>query len=244
MSSSPQFLVSVRNANECEAAVFGGADIIDVKEPANGPLGMADGRTLQAIRDRLTTLDTAAPFSIALGEISDWFEGPALRRGADLLAEEICHLNSEYLKLGLTGRAAWREDWAKVRELPFGRVTWVAVAYADFSRCDAPSPEEVLAEGRKTGCGVLLIDTFRKDGSSLLDWMERDRMKRIQIETSAAGMKLALAGKVTTESLPDILEICPDIVAVRGAVCEQGRRERSVDQCLVAGFRRELQAIR
>ena len=39
LGRGPQLLVSVRNATEAAAAVLGGADILDVKEPANGPLG-------------------------------------------------------------------------------------------------------------------------------------------------------------------------------------------------------------
>ena len=57
MPITPQFLVSIRNANECEAAHFGGADIIDVKEPNNGPLGMADLDALRQIRDRLHSIN-------------------------------------------------------------------------------------------------------------------------------------------------------------------------------------------
>ena len=36
-----RLLVSVRSAAEAEEALAGGAALIDVKEPANGPLGKA-----------------------------------------------------------------------------------------------------------------------------------------------------------------------------------------------------------
>ena len=41
MSTTPGLLVSVRAADEVAAALDGGADIIDVKEPAKGPLAPA-----------------------------------------------------------------------------------------------------------------------------------------------------------------------------------------------------------
>lgn len=240
MSTAPQFLVSVRNANECESAYFGGADIIDVKEPNNGSLGMADLDVLREIRGRLKSLDPEARLSIALGELSDWFDSDGLLPSAKTRAEQISALGPQYVKLGLTGRAEWRKDWAAVRALPFGPTTWVAVAYADSERASSPRPEEVLAEGLQIGCGVLLIDTFRKDGTSLLDWLDHDRLQALSAKTHDAGMKLALAGKITAQSLPVIGRFTPDIVAVRGAVCDQGVRERGVDQCLVADFRRQL----
>ena len=41
-SAAVRLLVSVRNASEARAAINGGADVIDIKEPDHGPLGMAD----------------------------------------------------------------------------------------------------------------------------------------------------------------------------------------------------------
>ena len=43
-----RLLVSVRNAEEAESALQGGADILDAKEPANGALGKVDATTLAA----------------------------------------------------------------------------------------------------------------------------------------------------------------------------------------------------
>src|SRR5947209_8028398 len=39
---APGLLVSVRSAAEARAALDGGAALIDIKEPARGPLGRAD----------------------------------------------------------------------------------------------------------------------------------------------------------------------------------------------------------
>ena len=39
-------LVSVRSAEEAITAVKAGADLIDVKEPARGPLGMAEAEVV------------------------------------------------------------------------------------------------------------------------------------------------------------------------------------------------------
>ena len=45
-----RLLVSVRNGQEAEAALAGGAHVIDVKEPARGSLGRADETTLRSWR--------------------------------------------------------------------------------------------------------------------------------------------------------------------------------------------------
>ncbi len=46
--SASSLLVSVRNEVEAEMAIGGGADLIDVKEPANGSLGMASVETKES----------------------------------------------------------------------------------------------------------------------------------------------------------------------------------------------------
>ena len=47
-----RLLVSVRSVEEAEAALAGGADLIDVKEPTRGSLGRADDAVIAAILRR------------------------------------------------------------------------------------------------------------------------------------------------------------------------------------------------
>lgn len=240
MSVPCSLLVSVRNADELEAAYFGGADIIDVKEPDQGALGMASIDALRSIRDRCLQLEISNPISFALGELSDWFHHGELHSDADSRAVAIGSLRPHFLKLGLTGSTDWQSDWARVRALPFGSVNWVAVAYADFQNADSPAPQKVLEEACAAGCRVMLIDTFQKDGRGLLDWMTERQLSQIRIASQQAGIQLALAGSLSLQTLPVILKAGPEIVAVRGAVCDRGDRRKGVDQCLVAGFRSQM----
>ena len=59
--------VSVRSAAEAEAALAGGAAVIDVKEPDRGVLGRADGAVIAAVAGAAAE---RAPVSAALGEAS------------------------------------------------------------------------------------------------------------------------------------------------------------------------------
>src|SRR5690242_18461623 len=61
-----KLLVSVRSAAEAQAALTGGASLIDVKEPARGSLGRADAATLT---DVLRMVAGRRPVSAALGEL-------------------------------------------------------------------------------------------------------------------------------------------------------------------------------
>src|SRR5262245_13850027 len=63
-----RLLVSVRSAAEAHAALAGGADLIDVKEPSRGPLGRADDSVISAV---LVAVHGRRPVSAAMGELAD-----------------------------------------------------------------------------------------------------------------------------------------------------------------------------
>ncbi len=270
-SGIPRLLVSVRNAKEALMAVRGGADIIDVKEPSKGSLGRASLENLLAIADVLRQQQQHSdrvrtepvPLSVALGEVQEWSESSSLF-GSDLPVgstsfsneanDEICPaisgLQPSYMKLGLSqvaaagrqGMGRWRNSWIDVRCRFSGDHEWVAVAYADHQRADAPTPDDVLEAALETNCSVLLIDTFVKDGTNLLDWLPVEEITSLRKATAAQGLQLALAGRVTLMDLPLLLPLQPDIIAVRGAVCELGERTAEVSELLVAEFMERLAA--
>ncbi len=263
-SGIPRLLVSVRNAEEAWSAIRGGADIVDVKEPAHGSLGRASLESLTAVAKCLTDAMSDAtragaepvPLSIALGEVEEWSSSSqcfghdasdhslATSSGLpDSLCEAISQLRPRYLKLGLSNDVEatvfpgrWRNSWIDARCRFEGEHEWVAVAYADHDRANAPAPDEVLDAALETNCSVLLIDTFVKDGTSLLDWLSVEQLAALRKKSYAHGLQLALAGKVTLLELPSLLPLQPDIIAVRGAVCESGVRTATVCEELVAKF--------
>ena len=270
-SGIPRLLVSVRNAEEALMAVRGGADIIDVKEPSNGSLGRASVENLLAIADVLKLQQQhadrvrieAVPLSVALGEVQEWSESSSLfgsnfagestmlsSESYDAICRSISELQPTYMKLGLSqvaaagwkGIGSWRNSWIDVRCRFSGDHEWVAVAYADHQRAHAPTPDDVLQAALETNCSVLLVDTFVKDGTNLLDWLPVKEITSLRKGTAAHGLQLALAGRVTLMDLPMLLPLQPDIIAVRGAVCRSGERTAAVSEMLVAEFMEQLSA--
>jgi uncharacterized protein (UPF0264 family) len=217
-----RLLVSVRSSFEARAALAGGADLIDVKEPSRGALGAADAEAWRAV---IAAVAGRAPISVALGELCCG----AVAVNNDLAARV------RYAKLGLAGSARmsdWSTRWAAaLTRLPAG-VSPVAVAYADHSAASAPSPEEVLRHGLRLGCSALLVDTFHKNGGGLLEYLSGDELARLVDRARAAAMTVVLAGSLSAQSLPKAVSLAPDYIAVRGAVC-RGRRCGAVDERLV-----------
>ncbi|MCH8828350.1 MAG: hypothetical protein IID45_02100 [Planctomycetes bacterium] len=234
----PCLLVSVRDVLEARAAVAGGCEILDVKEPAHGSLGMADPGMIAEILESVP--ENHPPVSAAAGETTDWLDG----KTPPALPAKLA-----YVKLGtanLLDRTNGLQNWAAVRRefdvaagSPFH---WIAVAYADWKRACAPRPEAVIEAAIKTKCAGVLFDTFVKDGRALTEWISADELNESAQRVHNAGMPLALAGSLRGEHLPAVCRCRPDIIAVRSAACEQGERTGRVTTAAVAAFHAELRA--
>lgn len=211
-------LVSVRSAMEATAALRGGAALIDVKEPAHGSLGRASG---DAIAEVVRVVAGGRPVSAALGELADT---PNMSVEPGLA----------YVKWGLAGVGEnWRSQLhSTMRQLsehqPNCRV--VAVAYADWRRAGAPTPQEVCSFALAHPVGAFLIDTWKKDGSTLLDWLAVREIEQLRERCRAGGVPIALAGSLGPDEIRTLLPIRPDWFAVRGAACQGRQRESAIDE--------------
>ncbi|MBI3410473.1 MAG: hypothetical protein HY040_19210 [Planctomycetes bacterium] len=213
-------LVSVRSVEEADAALAGGAALIDVKEPAHGSLGRADAAVIAAVARRVAGRQ---PVSAALGELCD-FDG-------------IIPQGLAYVKCGLANcrRESWRsflqDQWRRT-EPPLA----VAVAYADWQCAVAPPLDEVASFAQERPGSVLLIDTHCKDSATpdrsgrptLLDWVSVAEVVDLCASCRCAGVRVALAGSLGLKEIAVLRSAAPDWFAVRGAVCSGGLREGAV----------------
>ncbi len=240
----PRLLVSARNAREARIALENGAGIIDLKEPENGPLGMAE---IDTIRAAVEELRDRVPLAASLGEYRQWRERPGS-------FPDLPH-GIAYLKVGLAGlgqalsSAAFREAFSRWRDLdpngPFrsGGPAWVAVLYADWEAACGPRPEEAL-DLAGDGFGALLVDTFQKDQGpdALFRCLGEEELRRIVEEARARDLEVVLAGSLTAPGVRRAAALGPDAVGVRGAACRGGRRGGDLDPQAIRELARALSA--
>ncbi|QDV19040.1 hypothetical protein Pan153_37030 [Gimesia panareensis] len=233
-----ELLVSVRNCDEIAAALSGGCDLLDFKEPQNGALGMVSSATLQTIETYCENQQIKVPLSMALGELVEWQERqeiPAIPR------------TMRYLKLGLSqiqGIADWNACWqdvtSRIETTRQKRYEWIAVAYADWEQADSVSPAEVLAAAIENRCAGLLIDTFSKQGTGLLDLLSGRMLVELIANARRANLKVALAGSIRFSDLESLAALQPDIIGIRGAACVGKRRTAPIQESAVRRFREQL----
>lgn len=227
--AEPGLLVSVRDAAEARAALAGGAAVIDVKEPARGALGRADDEVIGAI---VRTVNGQRPVSAALGELTEESPRPACAGLA-------------FVKRGLAGCAAlnWRQRLLREIEMR-GAAQTVIVGYADWQCAQAPPVDEVIDFACGRAGNVLLIDTHCKDAAklglgrkpTLLDWLAVHEIVKICDGCRAAGVRVALAGSLDAAAIETLLPARPTWFAVRGAACEGGTRDGTIQAARVAAL--------
>lgn len=139
MPPRPRLLISVQNPDEARTALTSGADLIDVKDPERGALGMATLTAIQAVRDVVAQVNPAIPLSAACGEVIDWIgldhqessreyrntvgshtpvKGATSSGKAALERRTTLPTGLTFAKLGLSGlrnRQEWQHAWETVR---------------------------------------------------------------------------------------------------------------------------------
>jgi uncharacterized protein (UPF0264 family) len=225
-----QLLVSVAGPAEARAALRGGADVIDAKDPRHGALGPVPLHRLAAIR---AAVAGARPLSAALGDAAS----EEALAGAVAAAAS---LGVAFVKVGFAGvtreaRARRLAVAARRAGTDGGGTRLVLVAYADWRRAESLAPARVVAVAADAGAAGVLLDTANK-GAPLFTIESPVSVAAWIAAAHAAGLFAALAGGLSGPEFARARALGADVVGVRGAACVGGRTGR-VSRPRVAALR-------
>ena len=230
-----QLLVSVMGTLDAAAALDGGADLIDAKDPAAGALGAV---SIDRFHRIVGTVGGTRPVTAALG---DAFDETVIERSARTFAAA----GAAFVKIGFAGI----DDGGRVARLIAAAIGGVrigvadgggaraldhlpenrgvvAVAYADADRARSISSHRLVDVAACAGAGGVLLDTFDKQHGGLRDLIAPRALGAWVAAAHEAGLFAAVAGKLTASDLPFVRDAGADIAGVRGAACEGGRTSR------------------
>ena len=216
-----ELLVSVSNAAEARAAVEGGADIIDAKDPSVGALGAVQPGVLSQIRE---AVDASRLVTAALGDA---------HHHVDEMARDFVARGARLVKVGF----AADQDTGRLESILVSLVRACAsvdqmsgvivVAYADTRRADeGVNVERLAANAARAGARGVLVDTADKRGPGLLELWSPSALESWVAEVHAHGLVAAVAGKLRPDDLLVVADAGADIAGVRGAACTGGRGGR------------------
>lgn len=229
-------MISVVNAGEAQDAIAAGADILDVKNPAEGSLGAPAPDVVQRIR---AITPSIVKLSVAIGDM------PNLPGTAALAALGAASCGADYIKVGLWGPESEAEAIALLRRVrqavsAFPAVAVIAAGYADAHRVGRLDPRLLPRIARAAGVAGCLLDTALKDGHSLFDFLTAEALRALAEEAHTAGLLFALAGALQEKDLPLVGNVGADVVGVRTAACRDNQRAGPLDPERVRRLRAAL----
>ena len=216
-----RLLVSVKNAEEAMAALAGGADFIDAKDPTLGALGPV---AVSVLREIAATVNGARPVTAALGDAID-------EVSIEQFARVYALAGASLVKVGFAGIS----DATRVRALLVAarrgaavQAGLIAVAYADAIRASSPDPGVVVDAAAEAGAVGVLLDTADKHGPGLRALTTPAALASWVAAARDAGLLVALAGQLSADDVEFVRDAGADVAGVRGAACDGGRTGRVV----------------
>jgi uncharacterized protein (UPF0264 family) len=212
-----KLLVSPKDEGEALEAANGGADIIDVKNPAEGSLGASFPWIIRRVRE---IIPLEIDISATLGDL------PNLPGTASLASLGAAVSGANYVKVGLMGPSSVDEAAylmsCVVRSV--GQldppVKVVAAGYADWKRARTIDPLLIPEIAKRSSSQIAMIDTKIKDGNRLFNFLSQQDLEYFVATSHKMGLSAALAGSIQKEDIPILLRLNVDIIGVRTAACE------------------------
>ena len=227
-------MVSVQNLNEALEAIEGGADIVDVKNLQEALAGSAHPLVVKDVRGAVPPENHA---SVTLGVVPNQVGTVAMAAyTAGVLkatSVKVGFMKTEY-------EAAVETLLASKDALEGFDTKLIGSLFADNPLYDGLDPHLMVRLAREGRCDGFLIDTLSKDGRNLFDFLSEEELRDMVTEGKELGMNTALSGHLRIQDLDELARINPDIVGVRGAVCQKGDRQTGVHHEAVAEFKRQL----
>lgn len=217
-----KMLASVTGVAEAEITISGGADIIDLKDPTAGALGVV---ATEVIRQTVAAVAGRRATSAVCGDL------PMVPETIRAKAEEIAATGVDYVKVGFFPS----EDVAACAAAlaPLGkRAKLIAVLFAD------KAPDFGLLEVfAKHGFHGAMVDTAEKANGRLLDHLPPERIPAFVDRARSLDLKVGLSGSLEAPDIPRLLPFAPDFLGFRRALCDRSQRTASIDAESVARIR-------
>jgi uncharacterized protein (UPF0264 family) len=211
-----KLLISPKNETEAAEAIAGGADIIDVKNPKEGPLGANFPWVIRRIRQ---LAPDNIEVSCTIGEV------PNLPGSMALAALGAATTGVNYVKAGLYGLKTPEESVYLMQGVTKAAkdfnpsIKVVVSGYADATKTTTVNPLLVPEIAYKAQADIAMLDTAVKDGKSLFTFLTQPQLQRFVDNAHDYGLKAALAGSLQKEDLTVVHALGADVAGLRGAAC-------------------------
>lgn len=219
-------LASVTHPDEARSVLAGGADLIDLKDPARGALGALPVAT---VREVAKTVGDRAPVSATVGDppMAPDRVPPAVRQRAAAGADIV--------KVALPASQQAGPCLHALGSVAHEGIAVVAVLFAD----EGPDSSWIRPV-TEAGLAGIMLDTAGKGGGSLRQLVTDEWLAAFVEGAHDHGLMVGLAGSLRASDAVPLAALGPDYVGFRGALCRGGDRTAALDPEALAGIRARL----
>lgn len=220
-------LASVRDLREAACVYANGADIIDLKEPDLGTLGAVPLAEIRHIVDELWEKCT---ISATVGDL------PANAFTTINKVLQTAETGVDYVKVGIFSQHHLETCLPKLIHCTNQGIAIVAVLFADV-RLDIDFAVRAASRARLKG---VMLDTARKNSGGLLQQKKPSQLDHFIRLAKCNGLLTGLAGSLKINDIPTLLQLNPDYLGFRTALCAAADRSGKLDMNAIRQVRENI----
>ncbi|MDP1766976.1 MAG: (5-formylfuran-3-yl)methyl phosphate synthase [Methylotenera sp.] len=225
-----QLLISVTSIEEAKIAIENGADIIDLKDPNKGALGALTIDEINSIVTYVNAQNIAkVNTSATIGD---------LPMQADLILRHVAELSKtkvDFIKIGFFETNDYQPCLDALQVSTIAGLKLIAVLFAESTY-----PAGLIKAIKQAGFIGVMLDTFNKNGLTLLDFYSEKKRKELAKEVANVGLSFGLAGSLKMQHIALVKEINPSYIGFRGGVCDEDKRRLSLNAEKIKAIRKTL----
>lgn len=218
----PKLLISIWTVDEVPEVIDSDADIIDVKDPSTGSLGLP---SLNVVLSVVNSVRNYKEISVAIGDVRDY------SHTLSYIAYTLSLLNVNYIKIGIEmndyDKAVYTVSQIR-RTIAYcnSKTDIVLVSYADWKSIGTLEPLKVIDLAKVTKVQGVMIDTRIKNGKSTFDHIPLRYLEEFVLNANRSGLYTAIAGGLRIEHIPTCVSLGFNVIGVRTAACSGNRLGR------------------
>lgn len=208
-------LASVGTVEEAELVLLAGADVIDIKAPAAGALGALPTGDVKSIVRRIRG---QRPVSATIGDL------PLIPESVADAVDAMAATSVDFIKIGFFPGGDPQGSIIALKDSIANGGRLVAVLFADRN------PDlTLIADLAAAGFTGVMLDTMDKQQGSLRQVYPPAALQSFVALAKTDGLLCGLAGSLRKEDIAPLLELAPDYLGFRGALCHQKQRTNGLD---------------
>ena len=219
-------LASVTSIAEAKVVLNAGADIIDIKNPHEGALGAQE---INVVKDIVKYANRAVLTSATVGDMDS--NDPELLNRIIKMSET----GVDYVKVGLFETKPSSDFIRSIINAVNKGIKIVIVLFAEnYQGVDSV---RLIMQMGITG---IMLDTKEKKGENLCSILNSNELIQFVELAKENNLITGLAGSLRSEDIAGLLELNPDYLGFRGALCSQSNRINEINKEQVDKIRKAI----